>query len=504
MKSNKILKILVLVFTMMFFGADATFSSYIDSSTSNINTFGAGSVDLIISDENSIPLDTYFINAEMMRPEDTVISSFKIRNQGTLPFEYTLSSSIVSGNSDLFNEIVIKIETNGSTLFEGNLNSLTSSPRYLDSGLEEIIGVTIRIPSSISPSLQLKEIISNIDIRAEQIGPLKGFYDIDNLTMRITTTDWTAPIIDHILIASPNDSNSLKVTWNTDELATSNVEVGLTDIYGLNFPTIQDITTNNTQHSVELLGLGLNTEYHFRIISTDSYGNTSLSGDYTFRVTLDGVDLIPRYGVVLNEILPNPIGPDAIVKPGGEWVELYNKAHYPIDISNWKVCTRVGCININSSNTIPSTTVIQPYNFLVVYIEEDYINGMLRNDWDIVSLFNHRWNLKDIHSYSGTQEGKSLIRYPDGGYLWFDPIPSPGLPNNLDPIEIETDNSEPETPVNNQPEILEGISDPEWIAETADTPQEDEYTSPKEEATINKEEDPTEVTSKEEENDEEV
>lgn len=69
--------------------------------------------------------------------------------------------------------------------------------------------------------------------------------------------------------------------WGTSKPATSYIEYGLTDSYGLTTPTppsslgIQH--TNNGQ--TELKG---NTLYHSRIIATDTQGNTAASGDFTF------------------------------------------------------------------------------------------------------------------------------------------------------------------------------------------------------------------------------
>lgn len=71
------------------------------------------------------------------------------------------------------------------------------------------------------------------------------------------------------------------VFWGTSKPATSYIEYGLTDSYGLTTPTppsslgIQH--TNNGQ--TELKG---NTLYHSRIIATDTQGNTAASDDFTF------------------------------------------------------------------------------------------------------------------------------------------------------------------------------------------------------------------------------
>ncbi|MBD3281195.1 hypothetical protein GF391_00425, partial [Candidatus Uhrbacteria bacterium] len=69
-----------------------------------------------------------------------------------------------------------------------------------------------------------------------------------------------------------------RVIWDTDEAADSLVEYGLTSSY-------TDSVSNSAlvlSHGIDLTNLTPSTTYHFRVQSSDQYGNTSVSVDYTF------------------------------------------------------------------------------------------------------------------------------------------------------------------------------------------------------------------------------
>ncbi len=73
-------------------------------------------------------------------------------------------------------------------------------------------------------------------------------------------------------------SGQATVTWTTDNLSTSTVRYGLASSYGL--ATSSDYFV--TEHSARLMNLAPDTTYHFQVISTDAYGVTATSSDYTF------------------------------------------------------------------------------------------------------------------------------------------------------------------------------------------------------------------------------
>ncbi|RLE63324.1 MAG: hypothetical protein DRJ47_09565 [Thermoprotei archaeon] len=91
-----------------------------------------------------------------------------------------------------------------------------------------------------------------------------------------TANDIISPTISQV--ASFSKTQSVLISWQTDELATSKVEYGTTTDYG------QEASSSvlTKQHSLSFAGLESDTLYHYRVISTDASGNTSTSSDYTF------------------------------------------------------------------------------------------------------------------------------------------------------------------------------------------------------------------------------
>jgi len=101
----------------------------------------------------------------------------------------------------------------------------------------------------------------------------------DSLTItEATPGDTTAPTSSNIQ-ARDITTTGATITWTTNEAGTSQVEYGLTSEYGM-------LTTLNsslvTSHSVALTGLASGTTYHFRVASTDEFGNTASSTDAIF------------------------------------------------------------------------------------------------------------------------------------------------------------------------------------------------------------------------------
>ncbi|MHB8860277.1 MAG: beta strand repeat-containing protein [Minisyncoccota bacterium] len=102
-------------------------------------------------------------------------------------------------------------------------------------------------------------------------------------TVAVTFTGATAPVITNVQSTNIGTS-TVQITWTTDELATSQVEYGTTSGYGSSSAADATLTAS---HSMTLTGLMPNTEYHFRVKSTDAANNLATSGDNTFTTTID-------------------------------------------------------------------------------------------------------------------------------------------------------------------------------------------------------------------------
>jgi hypothetical protein len=96
--------------------------------------------------------------------------------------------------------------------------------------------------------------------------------------------DETPPVITGVMAVSVTGTGAT-IEWSTDEPADSQVEYGETPTYG----SVTPVDANRvTTHAVNLSGLLADTEYHFRVRSTDAAGNTAVSGDFTLQtLTVD-------------------------------------------------------------------------------------------------------------------------------------------------------------------------------------------------------------------------
>ncbi|MCC7290379.1 DUF2341 domain-containing protein [bacterium] len=89
--------------------------------------------------------------------------------------------------------------------------------------------------------------------------------------------DSIAPTISDVTI-----SQSHMVSWETNEIATSQVEYGTSELYGL-ITAEGDINPRVTEHFLQLTNLSPCQIYHYRVISKDINSNTSFSPNGTFQ-----------------------------------------------------------------------------------------------------------------------------------------------------------------------------------------------------------------------------
>ena len=101
--------------------------------------------------------------------------------------------------------------------------------------------------------------------------------------MTLAVDDTTAPVISNVTSTNLT-TTSATITWNTNENATSAVNYGLTNAYGLNVTSASSVTS----HSLLLSGLSANTTYHFRVTSTDAANNVTTGSDNTFTTASSG------------------------------------------------------------------------------------------------------------------------------------------------------------------------------------------------------------------------
>lgn len=94
--------------------------------------------------------------------------------------------------------------------------------------------------------------------------------------------DLEPPKISDITITEVGDDTAT-ITWKTDDDADSLVNYGLSNDYGI----VRDPLPDKKDHKIILTDLEQATTYHFRVISSDEFGNQTVSGDFT--LTTGGV-----------------------------------------------------------------------------------------------------------------------------------------------------------------------------------------------------------------------
>lgn len=115
--------------------------------------------------------------------------------------------------------------------------------------------------------------------------------------------------------------------------------------------------------------------------------------------------------ILLNEILPDPSGPQS---EETEFIELYNTESTDVSLDNWVLddITSGG----SSPYTIPQGTIISGNNFLV-FLKKD-TGVTLNNSGDTVQLLDSYGSAKDTYTYSASFEDISFGRSTDGGGTW--------------------------------------------------------------------------------------
>ena len=133
--------------------------------------------------------------------------------------------------------------------------------------------------------------------------------------------------------------------------------------------------------------------------------------------------------IIINEFVPDPTGLDNALMPEGEWVELYNKGSWTIDVNGWSLGAGGSGIQISSLNTNTGDTTIKPNEYLVVYRNGD--SGIeLVNSGDIINLrLSAGGEIIDTFSYSAISENKSWSRVPNAGSAWEIKNPTKGISN---------------------------------------------------------------------------
>ncbi len=149
-------------------------------------------------------------------------------------------------------------------------------------------------------------------VKSERLGGGKSVSDIYSFTtlaseetnvsgggggvIIIDKTDKEAPVISNVEIANVT-ANSAEIKWQTNEESTSFVEYGEDINYGSTYGSWK----MTIEHIVILNNLEPEKEYHFRVLSSDSWGNLSQSKDFVFKTISQEKEGVSKEGTSTKE-----------------------------------------------------------------------------------------------------------------------------------------------------------------------------------------------------------
>ncbi|MDP3093830.1 MAG: lamin tail domain-containing protein [bacterium] len=107
-------------------------------------------------------------------------------------------------------------------------------------------------------------------------------------------------------------------------------------------------------------------------------------------------------GIVINEILPSPEGPDETE----EWIEIFNQNSFPVELSGWQINDFFGKTKTYS---FPPGTVINPQSYLVVKRPDSKI--ILNNQEEKIFLSAPDKRIIDTVYYKKAVREQSLARF---------------------------------------------------------------------------------------------
>jgi hypothetical protein len=137
--------------------------------------------------------------------------------------------------------------------------------------------------------------------------------------------------------------------------------------------------------------------------------------------------------LIINEFLPDPIGDDKALAPGGEWIEIYNSLETGVDLLGFMLYDDYDNhdLPIVKNNCQDYSSVIFPHSYKLIYRNGDADFSLNNSGPERVRLFSgfieNESVLLDSCEYSEkVLEGNSLARIPDLGEEFYQINPTPG------------------------------------------------------------------------------
>ena len=123
-------------------------------------------------------------------------------------------------------------------------------------------------------------------------------------------------------------------------------------------------------------------------------------------------------GIIINEILPSPKGPDA----ENEWFEIFNQNNFRVNLGGWQIRDIKGKVK---TYNFPENTFINPQEFLV--LQRPITKITLNNEGDGLNLIQPDGKIIDSVNYQKAPLNQSFNRL-NSGWEWSS-ILTPGKKN---------------------------------------------------------------------------
>jgi hypothetical protein len=263
----------------------------------NLTLLGAGSISQFLSLRSSTPGTQWKIDPQGTKD----ISGVDVQDSNNMN---SSPVALLGRNKNSGNNSNWTFDTTAPSLVLDPVNSPTSHRRQIVTGIATETNVTVSLVSfrldattgawtdciakdaafdssseifSCKPETDLPDGQHTVYVRAQDSNDTST---VDNDYASISFRVDTKPP-DVSSVSDDSSSNSAKITWKTNENASSRVEYGKSSDYG----KVSSQNENVKDHGITLKDLSSCTEYHYRAKSTDAAGNDGKSTDRTFKTT---------------------------------------------------------------------------------------------------------------------------------------------------------------------------------------------------------------------------
>ena len=93
------------------------------------------------------------LSIDALAPGETAVRPLAIVNDGSLPSDVVVTAKKVSGITDFFNALTVRVSCNDAELYNGLLSGLKSEPVRLDPGARGDLRFEIGLPAEASNTL---------------------------------------------------------------------------------------------------------------------------------------------------------------------------------------------------------------------------------------------------------------------------------------------------------------------------------------------------------------